>query len=350
MHSTLSQALSLHFRRPPHLVSLFAALLMALISSRTVNLTLLALELPGNAKIASKYRRLQRFFASFVWRGDEVGRLVLSLLPLERYTLLLDRTNWKWGRQNINFLTFAVLYQGKAIPLCWTLLEHGGCSDQATRSRLLTRLIALIPPGRITCVLADREFIGLEWFDDLRNKRIKRTIRIKENTRVGGMPARAYLGNLKHGQTRALYRKKMVFGSMMQMVATRSLAGELVILATDLDVRRALCEYAKRWAIETLYQNLKSRGFDFERTHLTQAYRLSTLFGLLSLAYLWALLVGEFKRCLEPLRQKPHGRLEQSVFRYGLDELAQTLKHARADWDWYVHLFLAPYRSTRLQL
>jgi len=53
---------------------------------------------------------------------------------------------------------------------------------------------------------------------------------------------------------------------------------------------------------------------------------------------------------LPPLRQKVHGRLEQSIFRYGLDELAQTLKHARTDWDWYVHLSLAPYRSTRLQL
>jgi len=95
-------------------------------------------------------------------------------------------------------------------------------------------------------VLADCEFIGVEWFDDLRNKQIKRCIRIKESTRVGGMPARAYLGNLKHGQTRALYRKQIVFGSMMQMVATRSLAGERVILATELDLRRALSEYAKR--------------------------------------------------------------------------------------------------------
>lgn len=84
---------------------------MAFINARTVNLTRLALELPGNAKLASKYRRLQRLFESFIWRGDEVGRLVLALLPVEHYILLLDRTNclgpttppsgagrWKWGR------------------------------------------------------------------------------------------------------------------------------------------------------------------------------------------------------------------------------------------------------------
>ena len=54
----------------------------------------------GDAKLASKYRHLQRLFESFylgrngtvlaktaptgprrVWRGDEVGRLVLALLP-----------------------------------------------------------------------------------------------------------------------------------------------------------------------------------------------------------------------------------------------------------------------------
>ena len=88
------------------------------------------------------------------------------------------------------------------------------------------------------------------------------TLSARNGTNSGGtpLPARAYLGNLEYGQTRALYRKQTVFGSKMQMVATRSLAGELVIVVTDLDVRRALKEYAKRWAIETLYQRAGPEG------------------------------------------------------------------------------------------
>ncbi|MBK9187173.1 MAG: hypothetical protein IPM78_13400 [Moraxellaceae bacterium] len=43
----------------------------------------------------------------------------MSLFDFEAhgYYLALDRTNWQWGKTDINFLTLAVVYQGVAI-LC----------------------------------------------------------------------------------------------------------------------------------------------------------------------------------------------------------------------------------------
>jgi len=31
--------------------------------------------------------------------------------------LALDRTNWKWGKKNINIFTLAIAYKGVAIPV-----------------------------------------------------------------------------------------------------------------------------------------------------------------------------------------------------------------------------------------
>ncbi len=35
------------------------------------------------------------------------------------YYLSLDRTNWKWGKANVNFLVLAVVYRGTAILVYW---------------------------------------------------------------------------------------------------------------------------------------------------------------------------------------------------------------------------------------
>ena len=46
--------------------------------------------------------------------------------------------------------------------------------------------------------------------------------------------------------------------------------------------------------MEPLFGCLKSRGFDFEETHLTKPERISTLLGLLTLALCWCLVLGEW--------------------------------------------------------
>ncbi len=83
--------------------------------------------------------------------------------------------------------------------------------------------------------------------------------------------------------------------------------------------KHALELYAKRWAIETLFAGLKSRGFNLEETHMTNSERLSTLLNLLALAYLWAHLVGEWLAEQQAIALKTHGRKAKSTFRYGLD-------------------------------
>lgn len=105
---------------------------------------------------------------------------------------------------------------------------------------------------------------------------------------------------------------------------------EYLLLVTDGHPHWALSQYRKRWGIETLFGALKSRGFDLESTHMTDSNmtdskRLSKLIGLLALAFCWSHLVGQWRHRHDPLTTKKHGRLEKSLFRYGLDYLQQAL-------------------------
>ncbi|MEN6456623.1 MAG: hypothetical protein ABFD10_20395 [Prolixibacteraceae bacterium] len=60
----------------------------------------------------SSLRRIQRFMASFLLDTDLIARLIFRLLPHRPpYRLPMDRTNWKFGKANINVLVLAVVYQ-----------------------------------------------------------------------------------------------------------------------------------------------------------------------------------------------------------------------------------------------
>ncbi|MDW8868421.1 IS4 family transposase, partial [Legionella pneumophila] len=78
--------------------------------------------------------------------------------------LSMDRTNWRWGKKDINILMVSVVYKGIAIPLFWTLLAKRGNSDTRERIEIVQRFITKFGKSMIAGLLADREFVGDNWF------------------------------------------------------------------------------------------------------------------------------------------------------------------------------------------
>jgi hypothetical protein len=120
--------------------------------------------------------------------------------------------------------------------------------------------------------------------------------------------------------------KRIVYRRKLNLCGMRLSSGDLLIIATNADVNIALEIYAKRWEVETLFQCLKSRGFYFEEMHITNRAKIKKLIVLLAIAYCWAHKTGEWRiEQQEPILIKKHGRLAQSIFRYGLDLLQDAL-------------------------
>lgn len=74
---------------------------------------------------ATRYQRLLRF-VQFTLPDDLFPTFVLKLLPADDLWLILDRTNWKLGQQDINILLLSATWKSFSMPLLWTLLQHGG--------------------------------------------------------------------------------------------------------------------------------------------------------------------------------------------------------------------------------
>lgn len=339
LKATLQPHLKWHGAR----LTFLALFLQALFQVKTVNLAEIATALNPQAKEGSNYRRLQRFFADFTLNEDSLARLVVLLLPRppEGYTLALDRTTWYLGKVCLNLLVLGIAHQGVAFPVCVIPLDKAGNSNTLERIAILEIFISLFGKNCIHCLTADREFIGQAWFAYLRQEGISFRIRVKHNTRIGTsqgtMSASAIFQHLAGGQSLLLKHKRMVWGLELYVIGLRLANQEFLILVTDQKPTTALDDYAKRWNIETLFGILKSRGFRFEETHLTNPERIAKLLALLSLATVWAFIIGEWLHQQAPLTLKKHGRLAKSIFRYGFNFLRTTLLHIQFKFDDWIN-------------
>ena len=316
-------------------VDCFVAMLLALLNARQMNLTLLAVHMDSDTEIASRYRRMQRFFSQVFINYNEVAHLIMGMFAFsgQHYYLTLDRTNWKWGKSNLNILTLAVVYQGAAIPVYWMILNKRGNSNQRERIALLQRFISQFGCKNILGVLADREFIGGLWWKWLSSKEIPYLIRIKGNQLMidkhgKETPVRSLFANITPGKRRILRHRREVSGEWVWLSGSKLSSGELLIVASNHYTPDPIGTYRLRWEIENLFQCLKGRGFHWEDTRLTHYRRIKKVMALLAIGFCWAHKVGEWKhRFIRPLTIKKHGRPEQSLFRYGLDVLTNSLLH-----------------------
>jgi len=169
-------------------VHVIVALIMAIIQERSVNLKRLASYLNSKLEDKANYRRVTRFFQKFEFDRRMFTKLLASFLPKnEKWTLIMDRTNWKFGKTHINILVLAVKYKGIAVPILWYLLDKKrGNSSYRDRIRIVRQFINLFGVEKIEVLLADREFIGKEWFAWLQRREIPFVIRVRNNTLVNG--------------------------------------------------------------------------------------------------------------------------------------------------------------------
>ena len=145
-------------------VNLIASAVISMSTIRSVNMVKVAHGMISKAKPLSNYRRLQRFISQVDWDDTGLGHLLLKMSELKGpYTLLVDRTNWQFGKVDINFLVFSILGDGYSIPIKWVLLPKKGNSAQYERIELLEEVVKIVGKGQIKNVIGDREFIGQHW-------------------------------------------------------------------------------------------------------------------------------------------------------------------------------------------
>lgn len=339
--SALQSLLTPHIALGKTRMETLCLIVVGMISARTVNLTHLAAERPGSALVASSYRRLQRFFQHVRLDADWAAPLIGTMLKGARaWELALDRTNWQVGGRDINYLVLAVVTPRYRVPILWTVLDGRGNSSTAQRIDLMRRYLALFGAESIRILLADREFIGADWMDFLKENNIPFAIRLREDLRAYtpeghtlSLAARVRGRGRTHGFAARLGSPA---GPQVWITAKCLAGGEWLIVAANRDGRAPFLAYRNRWRIECLFSDAKTRGLNIEDTRLTDPRKLGLLMGLVALALAWAGRMATDLLAPHVPKRKAHGYYAKSWFRTGFDRIRQLLRtHPdEAVWPW----------------
>ena len=307
---------------------------IGIILSKNVHVSDVVAHFDPEVEIASHIRKAERFFNEYKLDYLQLAVLLLCFLPPGRLYLAIDRTNWKFGKQNINFLTVTAVCRGVGVPLLFELLDKKGNSNTSERKLLLKKLLRILPAKQIAGFTADREFVGKEWYNFLITNKIPFYIRIKSNTRIELQGVAFHAANFALGKRKRYFENIKIHGFRLKL-ATKIIGHEqdsedrYLLILTNADVKKAIDIYRNRWSIEVFFQSIKKRGFNLENTHLTALPRLKKLFAIVCIAFCACLNTGIWKHeKIKPLKKKKNGYKPFSFFRYGLDELRKALLHS----------------------
>lgn len=287
---------------------------------------------------SSHYRRLTRFFED--WGGNEaflhdiMKQNLRFLKNIGFKTLVMDGTSWKIGDSSVHYMVLSVLVGPVAVPIYWVQLEKIGASSQEERKAMFEKALSLFDLRGMT-LLADREYIGKEWFRFLKANKIHFVIRMRMGDYeedVNGVKGLKYYKMYEKCGTKDLFVKKRVWFdgqayTIVMMPNPKYDAQEpvLIFLTTLSNATKAAKLYAKRWKIECLFKHLKMNGYNLEDLNLKDAGKNLLMLAIVTASYILAILEGWQRRDKIPNNRYVDGSEwpETSIFRVGLSFLTQ---------------------------
>jgi len=160
-----------------------SSFVLGLVKSRNVQFCEVARHLNNDAKTVSNEIRIQDFFREAEIDYKQVAILLTCMLPSDQKSrLCIDRTEWNFGKTQVNILMIIAGCGDFQIPLYWELLDNkSGNSSSDNRINLLDLCLKVIGKERIGYIVGDREFIGHKWVKYLKYNDIKFVMRLPKH-------------------------------------------------------------------------------------------------------------------------------------------------------------------------
>ena len=337
---------------PQNQVVTIAMMVTGIVLGRKAQLSVMSLEIPHPAKPASLEKRFQRFVKNERFDVQvsylPFAHLILSHLADKPLVLAMDGSTVGRGCMA---LMVGVIYRKRAIPLAWIVYKgKKGHTSADHHITVLEQLLPLLPEGAEVVLLGDGEYDTVEmltWVTNCTNwQYVVRTSKSNLITHNGQQYALRDLcgghGSITCAQDTLFTLQE--FGPVMAVAWWGKQYDDPIFLISNCASPTLACDYYhRRFRVETLFSDKKSRGFHIEKSHLSDPSRLVCLLLATSLAYIWLIHLGtmvfhdEAKRSLI---DRTH-RTDKSLFRLGLDWLKHVLTHG-LDFIVAFHLFAQP--------
>lgn len=286
----------------------------------------------------SNYKRLIRIFDNHAFSRLWIDLLsfVFKLLRLKSMYLTLDGTSWKRGEKWHHYLTLCLVYKDVAIPIYWINLNKHGISSMKERIDLMRRAMRSFNITK-KILLADREYIGEQWFKFLKDNGFDFVIRSKinaykdainaaEGKSVDEMIAKVMRSKKPNKSVRKPFYLNGILLYFVVIKNPKATAKEPVIFLIA-SINKAApviaAMYPIRWKIEHCFKQLKSNGFQLEFINVRGRARQNLLMAIMVFAYVLSIHEGlkEYKKIRT--HKSVDGTFYKviSVFRKGIDQL-----------------------------
>lgn len=312
-------------------------LVTGIIGSKSVQLSEIANKVVYAGKETSLVERFRRFLQNknIVVRTEFMPFLDLILAGLNRERLVLAIDSTKVGGGCI-CLMVSVLYKSRALPFCWTVFKgKKGHSAEAIQLALLQTVRSLLPADQEVIILGDGEFDGSEliaWFKQQTGWeyvcRAAKTCKIFHQDKWLALTDMALADGEETFLTDILFTQTGQVGPLNLLVVWHEAEQCHWFFVTSLsDVREAKKWYSKRFTIETLFSDVKGRGFNLDKTRLWHPERVNRLIFATAIAYIFTVFLGVELIVAGPLEQLCRiDRFYHSLFHLGLKYLNHLLK------------------------
>ena len=304
-------------------------LLEGMKKGRTVHFPELSYHIESSAKEKSTERRIERFFKEVEMDYIALGRFLLSFIHHQTYTISIDRTEWDFGKTQINILCATVQVGKIGVPVYFEMLDNNsGNSNYQDRIDLLENIMRIIDLEKIDLLVMDREFVGHKWFHWLKQNSIPFCTRVPVNHLILTPSCESLSAKdiMKDRKREVKYQNVIIDQQLLNLSLSYGNDGELLYLVGNIPVNKLKMSYKKRWSIEVFFQAIKERGFNLERSCLRNIQKYRLLFALVCSAFTicWSTAINDARE--RPVKRKKHGYPQFSVFRRGLNIIRMGIK------------------------
>ena len=322
-------------------VTTLIALICGIVGSQQTQLPAIASKVPGTTKPQSRITRYERFLNNKAITIQEYYlpyvEAMLASLPQGPLVLVMDGS--QVGRNSMA-LVVSVLYEKRALPLCWLVVNSKkGHLLESLHCELIQKAQQLLGSDREVILLGDGEFDGIQLLETVRTGGWEYVCRTAKNVCLYEM-GQSFSFDALHVQEGDYVEIAEVeftaahYGPLTVIAAWESGYLEPIYLVTNLELgEEALACYRRRYGIETFFSDQKSRGFHIGHSHLSDPERLSRLLIASCLGYIWMVCLG--------VRVKQKGKLsvihrsnrcDLSLFQIGLLWLEHCLNEGLDIW------------------
>lgn len=316
-----------------HQTKVLAMFVLGAIKAESIVVQRVAEELleESDAKVPSIERRLQRFVSNEHIEVEDIWEQFLAqVLPYWQHhpiTLILDITPCE---EHAQVVYVGLLQQSRVLPLAWKVMpgqeewEQGQWEIVATLFEHVARALGeadctLIADRGLSCLTLIQLCQAHGWHSVLRIKQAEYAQRKRYGTFQGWQTCSevvAHTGQSWFGTVRLW--KEHAFETQLSAVWEEGHEEAWFLISDRPAGRKRVQQYGWRMRVESTFQDMKRRGWQWESSHVRQRDRLERLLLVLFLAFCWLMhLAASCVHSGRRSRYDRHDRRDKGMLRLG---------------------------------